>query len=68
MMLDLDAEKFNTCVDQGFYMNKVVHSMNLAGDYGLSDTPAFLVNGEVIIGPPSTSYLSEMIEGLLAEQ
>jgi protein-disulfide isomerase len=68
MMLDLDGEKFNTCVDQGFYMNKVVHSMNLAGDYGLSDTPAFLVNGEVIIGPPPTSYLSEMIEGLLAEQ
>lgn len=68
IMLDLDAEKFNTCVNQGFYMNKVVHSMNLAGDYGLSVTPAFLVNGEVIIGPPPTSYLSEMIEQLLEEQ
>lgn len=68
LMLDLDAEKFNTCVDQGYYMNKVVHSMNLAGEYGLSVTPAFLVNGEVIIGPPPTSYLSEMIERLLVEQ
>ncbi|PKO05354.1 MAG: hypothetical protein CVU41_12005 [Chloroflexi bacterium HGW-Chloroflexi-3] len=68
MMLDLDAEKFNPCVDQGFYMKKVVHSMNLAGDYGLSVTPAFLVNGEVIIGPPPTSYLSELIERLLADQ
>lgn len=68
LMLDLDAEEFNTCVDQGYYMNKVVHSMNLAGEYGLSVTPAFLVNGEVIIGPPPTSYLSEMIERLLVEQ
>ncbi|MBE0684855.1 MAG: thioredoxin domain-containing protein [Anaerolineaceae bacterium] len=67
LMLDLDADRFNACVDQGLYMNKVVHSMNLAGEYGLSITPAFLVNGEVIIGPPPSSYLSEMITRLLVE-
>lgn len=68
LMLGLDSEIFNTCVDQGLYMNKVVHSMNLAGEYGLSVTPAFLVNEEVIIGPPPTSYLSEIITRLLTEQ
>ncbi len=68
LMVDMDAEKFNTCVDQGLYINKVIHSMNLAGEHGLSVTPAFLVNEEVIIGPPPTSYLSEMITRLLAEQ
>ncbi len=66
LMLNLDMEKFNTCVDQGWYMNKVVHSMNLAGDYGLSLTPSFLVNEEVVIGPPPTSYLSEIIIRLMA--
>lgn len=67
VMLGLNTEKFNACVDLGTYMNKVVYNMNLAGDHGLSVTPAFLVNGEVIIGPPPSSYLSEMITRLLAE-
>ncbi len=68
VMLGLDTEKFNACMDQGSYMNKVVHTMNRAGEYGLSVTPAFLVNEEVVIGPPPTSYLSEMITRLLATE
>ena len=59
--LGLDSAQFNLCLDQGTYVNKVFHSMNLAGENGLSVTPAFLVNDEVIIGPPPTSYLSDLI-------
>ncbi len=66
-MLELNKEEFNFCIDEGTYMNKVVHSMNLAGEHGLSVTPAFLVNEEIIIGPPPFSYLSQMIESQLAE-
>jgi protein-disulfide isomerase len=68
LMLNLDANRFNACVDQGLYMNKVVHSMNLAGEYGLSLTPSFLINEEVVIGPPPTSYLSEIITRLLEDE
>jgi protein-disulfide isomerase len=68
LMLNLDANRFNACVDQGWYMNKVVHSMNLAGEYGLSLTPSFLINEEVVIGPPPTGYLSEIISQLLADE
>ncbi|MDO9086377.1 MAG: thioredoxin domain-containing protein [Anaerolineaceae bacterium] len=67
LMLDMDAEKFNTCVDQGLYMDKVVHSMNLAGEHGLSQTPSFLVNEVIIIGPPATSYLADLISKLMEE-
>lgn len=66
-MLGLNTVTFDRCVDQEMYMNKVIHSMNLAGDRGLSITPAFLVNDRVITGPPPTDYLSEMISELLAE-
>jgi protein-disulfide isomerase len=42
--------------------------MNLAGEYGLSLTPSFLINEEVVIGPPPTGYLSEIISQLLADE
>lgn len=63
--LGLDQEAFNVCVDNKTYYQKVIHNMKLAGEHGLSVTPAFLVNEEIIIGPPPTSYLDELISRLL---
>ena len=63
--LGLDQETFNVCVDNKTYYQKVIHNMKLAGEHGLSVTPAFLVNEEIIIGPPPTSYLDELISRLL---
>jgi protein-disulfide isomerase len=65
--LGLDTDQFNLCVDQGLYFNKVFHSMKRAGEHNLSVTPAFLVNEEIIIGPPPTSYLVDLIIKLLDE-
>ncbi len=63
--LGLDQAQFDSCLDNHMYINKVKHSMKLAGEHGFSFTPAFLVNDEIIIGPPSADYLSGLIEELL---
>ncbi len=63
--LGLDQMQFDSCLDKQIYINKVKHSMKLAGAHGFSFTPAFLVNDEVIIGPPSADYLSKLIDQLL---
>lgn len=64
-MLGLNRAQFDNCLDSGAYVNKVRHSMKLAGEHGFSFTPAFLVNDKVIIGPPSEIYLSDLIESML---
>lgn len=66
--LGLDMEKFNRCLDEGQMRRKVEFDMRRAGKYGFSVTPAFWLNGEKIIGPPALDYLSEIIEGHLAER
>lgn len=63
--LGLDSDQFDLCVDQGLYVNKVINSMKLAGEDGLNQTPSFLVNEVIIIGPPATSYLVDQITRLL---
>lgn len=65
--LGLDVEKFNRCLDEGQMRRKVEFDMRRAGEHGFSVTPAFWLNGEKIFGPPSLAYLSEIIEGQLAE-
>lgn len=65
--LGLDMEKFNRCLDEGQMRRKVEFDMRRAGEHGFSVTPAFWLNGEKIFGPPSLNYLSEIIEGQLAE-
>ena len=65
--LGLDTDQFNHCVDQGLYVNKIINSMRLAGEHGLSQTPSFLVNEVIIIGPPATSYLADLITKLMEE-
>jgi len=66
--LGLDVEKFNRCLDEGQMRRKVEFDMRRAGENGFSVTPAFWLNGEKIIGPPALDYLSEIIEGQLAER
>jgi len=64
--LGLDMEKFNRCLDESQMRRKVEFDMRRAGEHGFSVTPAFWLNGEKIIGPPSLAYLSEVIERQLA--
>ncbi|MFN7037847.1 MAG: DsbA family protein [Bellilinea sp.] len=64
--LGLDMQTFNQCLDENTMRRKVEFDMRRAGENGFSVTPAFWLNGEKIIGPPSLAYLSEIIEGQLA--
>jgi protein-disulfide isomerase len=66
--IHLDIDEFTRCLDEGQMRKKVEHDMRRAGEYGLSMTPSFLINGETIIGPPSAGYLSSLIEGFLTEE
>lgn len=66
-ILGLNTADFDRCLDENRYYNKVLHNMKQAGEHGFSFTPAFTVNGEVIIGPPAESVLVEIIETILQE-
>lgn len=64
----LDMDEFNACLDEHQMRRKVQYDMRRAGEYGLSVTPAFVINGETIVGPPPVRYLAELIDRLLEEE
>ena len=64
--LGLDTEKFNQCLDSGQNSEKVRQSESEARQLALPGTPAFLVNGTKLIGPPSFETLAAAIDVILA--
>jgi protein-disulfide isomerase len=64
--LGLDTTKFNNCLDSGQDSSKVDQSMNEGHQYGFNGAPAFIVNGQKLIGPPSFETLQSIIDPILA--
>jgi protein-disulfide isomerase len=63
--LGLDTARFNQCLDSGEKAAIVQKSEADAQQHGFTATPDFLLNGEVIIGPPSFAYLQTRINAIL---
>ena len=63
--LGLDQTRFNTCLDSSQDAAKVTQSTNEGHQYGFNATPAFLVNGQKLLGPPSFETLKALIDPLL---
>jgi protein-disulfide isomerase len=49
-LLELDVDQFSSCLKEGKYTNLVAEDMDLAIGYGISGTPAFLINGTLVRG------------------
>jgi protein-disulfide isomerase len=64
--LGLDAALFDLCLDSGQNREKTAQSEKEARQLALPGTPAFLVNGTKLIGPPSFETLAAAIDAILA--
>ena len=66
--LGLDTARFDACLDSGQNKEKTAQSEKEARQLALPGTPAFLVNGQKVIGPSSFETLATAIDTVLAEE
>ena len=66
--IGLESKQFNNCLDSGQNKAKVDESLNQAYRLGLPGTPAFVVNGQRLAGPPTYATLKGIIDEMLAAQ
>ena len=64
--LGLNTAQFNQCLDSEQDKAKIDQSMTEARGYGFIGTPAFVVNGQKVIGPASFAQFKSMIDPILA--
>jgi protein-disulfide isomerase len=60
--LDLDAERFTSCVDQRTYASAVARDIAAAQALGINGTPAFVINGRVLSGAQPLAAFKEIID------
>ncbi len=69
--LGLDTAKFNACFDSSEHLDLITEQQRTAGQFGITGTPGFLVNGQPLgAGTPSDidawRQLVEQVEGAIA--
>lgn len=64
--LGLDATKFDTCLDSGKYEDKITEDMNYCAGKGVSGTPSFIINGQLLVGAQPYSAFQQVIESALS--
>lgn len=67
MDLDLDADEFNECLDSGKYVETVQNDTQIAQQIGATSTPAFIINGQPLVGAQPFEVFQQIIDGILAE-
>ena len=65
--LGLDTEKFNVCLDEGKYMDKVAADYDEAGRRGATGTPTFFVGQTMVVGAKPYGEFKTAIEDELAK-
>ena len=63
--LELDTQVFNECLDSGKYASLVQTETGLAQSLGVRGTPAFLVNGQPLVGAQPFEVFQQIIEAEL---
>ena len=63
--LELDMDQFSDCVDSQKYKSEVAKDYNDGGRLGITGTPGFFVNGELITGAQPYSVFAQAIEAQL---
>lgn len=64
--IGLDRAAFEQCLDSGAHRATVDYDLQAARDLRLRGTPSFMVNGQVLTGPPTYDVLVGLIEAELA--
>jgi protein-disulfide isomerase len=65
--LNLNEADFNECLDSGKYTSSVQTQTGLAQQMGVTSTPAFVINGQPVLGAQPFSSFEEIIEAELAK-
>jgi peptidylprolyl isomerase len=66
--LGLDAATFNDCLDNGERTAEVQKDSQDARSYGVSGTPAFFINGQLVSGAQPFSVFQQVIDAALASE
>jgi len=63
--LGLDTSVFNACFDSGKYKDLVNQTKDFARGYGITATPTFVINGQIVKGAMGMGSFETMINNLL---
>ncbi len=66
--LNLDAAKFNQCLDSDKYADLVKSQTSMAQNLGVSSTPTMVINGKVLLGAQPFATFQQVIESDLSSQ
>ena len=66
--LGLDAEKFNQCLDSSKYAAEVQKDVDEGARYGVNSTPAFFINGRLVVGAQPIEAFTQAIDEELARR
>jgi protein-disulfide isomerase len=64
--LKLDTAKFNSCLDTGKYASAVAADVKDGQNAGISGTPSFVINGQLVVGAQPFSAFQSVIDQQLA--
>lgn len=64
-ILELDTEKFNTCLEERKYLEKIKKDYEDGEKLNISGTPTWFVNGQEIIGSLSEDLFRNLLSGLI---
>ena len=64
--LGLDATAFNTCLESGRYTAQWQKDTTEGESYGVSSTPAFFINGRLVVGAQPYESFARILDEELA--
>ena len=65
--IGLDANKFNECLDSGKMASETAKDLQDGQDVGISGTPGFIINGQLISGAQPFSVFKQVIDAELVK-
>lgn len=65
--LGVDKNKFNSCLDEGRFEQKVKDDLAYGGSLGVNGTPTFFINGIAIVGAQPQAQFEKIIEAELKD-
>jgi protein-disulfide isomerase len=66
--LKLDGEAFDRCIESGKYQSAVADDVQDGERLGINATPAFFINGRLLVGAQPAPVFQQMIDSELAKQ
>ncbi|MDP3963530.1 MAG: DsbA family protein [bacterium] len=64
--IGLNTSKFDQCLDSGKHAAAVKADYDAGSSYGVSGTPSFFVNGEIVVGAQPFSTFKQKLDAALA--